>query len=131
MKTDILQIHKNCLDFLLEWQIKHENFCFVPGKINNKNRLGQGMYFRGNENYMVLTFWDNADSKEFIYNINWNCDVEGISSIELSCRDEDQVLPFVIAVYVAKRNLKLIEKEREEQSINTIEEEVEEQNESK
>lgn len=98
MKTDILQIHKNCLDFLLEWQIKHEDFYFVPRKINNKHRLEQGMYFRGNDDYMVLTFWDNADSKEFIYNINWCCDVDGASSIELSCRDDDQVLPYVIAV---------------------------------
>ena len=49
MKTDILQIHKNCLDFLLDWQAEHDDFYFVPRKINNKNRLEQGMYFRGND----------------------------------------------------------------------------------
>lgn len=96
MKTDILQVHKNCLDFLLEWQSEHDDFYFVPRKINNKNRLEQGMYFRGNDDYMVLTFWDNADSKEFIYNINWSCDSDGVSSIELSCRDNNQTLPYVI-----------------------------------
>ena len=98
MKTDILQIHKNCLDFLLDWQAEHDDFYFVPRKINNKNRLEQGMYFRGNDDYMVLTFWDNADSKEFIYNINWSCDSDGASSIELSCRDNAERVPYVVAV---------------------------------
>lgn len=98
MKTDILQVHKNCLDFLLEWQMEHDNFYFVPRKINKKNRLEQGMYFRGNEDYMVLSFWNNADTKEYIYNINWSCDTDGVSSIELSCRDNDITLPHVIAV---------------------------------
>lgn len=98
MKTDILQIHKNCLDFLLDWQAEHDDFYFVPRKINNKKRLEQGMYFRGNDDYMVLTFWDNADSKEFIYNINWSCDSDGVSSIELSCRDNAERVPYVVAV---------------------------------
>lgn len=98
MKIDILDVHKACLDFLLECQIKDDKFFFVPRKINNKNRLEQGMYFRGNEDYMVLSFWDSADTKEFIYNINWSCDTSGVSSIELSCRDNDDVLPYVIAI---------------------------------
>lgn len=95
MKVDILTIHKACLDFLLEYQMKDDSFFFVPRKINNKNRLEQGMYFRGNEDYLVLSFWDSADTKEFIYNINWSCDTNGVSSIELSCRDNDAALPFV------------------------------------
>ena len=98
MKVDILDIHKACLDLLLECQLKDDNFYFVPRKINNKNRLEQGMYFRGNENYLVLSFWDSADTKEFIYNINWSCDTDGVSSIELSCRDNDDALPYVIAI---------------------------------
>lgn len=98
MKIDILDIHKACLDFLLDCQLNDDTFFFVPRKINNKNRLEQGMYFRGNENYMVLSFWDSADTKEFIYNINWSCDTNGTSSIELSCRDNDAVLPYVKAI---------------------------------
>lgn len=98
MKIDILEVHKTCLDFLLECQLKDDSFFFVPRKINNKNRLNQGMYFRGNENYLVLSFWDSADTKEFIYNINWSCDTNGVSSIELSCRDNANVLPHIIKI---------------------------------
>lgn len=35
MKTDILDINRGCLDFLLEWQLEHEDFYFVPRKNNN------------------------------------------------------------------------------------------------
>lgn len=98
MKFDIIDIHKSCLEFLLEWQAKNKNFFFVPRKINNKNRLEQGMYFRGNEKYMVLTFWNRADRKEQIYYVNWGCDNNGVSSIELTCRDNIKILPYVIEI---------------------------------
>lgn len=98
MKIGIIDIHKSCLEFLLEYQSKDTNFFFVPRKINNKNRLEQGMYFRGNEDYLVLTFWNKSDSKEQIYYINWACDSKGISSIELSCRDNNNALPYVIEI---------------------------------
>ena len=98
MKADILDIHSKCLDFLLEYQLKVQDFYFVPRKINNKNRLEEGMYFRGNESYMTLSFWNSADTKEFIYNVNFFVDVEGYASIELSCRDDDIKLPHVVAI---------------------------------
>ena len=56
------------------------------------------MYFRGNESYMVLSFWNSADTKEFIYNVNFSVDDEGQASIELSCRDDDKKLPYLIEV---------------------------------
>lgn len=98
MKFNIIDIHKSCLEFLLEYQSKHNDFYFVPRKINNKNRLEQGMYFRGNDDYLVLTFWNKADSKEQIYYINWACGSDGVSSIWLSCRDNDDILPYVLDV---------------------------------
>ncbi len=98
MKFDIIDIHKSCLEFLLEYQSKNNDFFFVPRKINNKKRLDQGMFFRGNDDYLVLTFWNKADSKEQIYYINWGCDSKGISSIELTCRDNNDALPYVIEI---------------------------------
>lgn len=95
---EILEIHSKCLDFLLDYQLKTPNFYFVPRKINNKNRLAQGMYFRGNENYMVLSFWDSADTKEFIYNINFAVNNKGNAYIEISCRDDEEKLTHIIAI---------------------------------
>ena len=95
---NILDIHSNCLDFLLDYQLKTKDFYFVPRKINNKNRLEQGMYFRGNEKYMVLSFWDSADTNEFIYNVNFSVSDNGCASIEISCRDDEEKLPHIIAI---------------------------------
>ncbi len=131
--ADIFEIHKSCLDFLLECQLKDKNFFFVPRKINNKNRLEQGMYFRGNEHYLALSFWDSADTKEFIYNINWSCNANGVSSIELSCRDNDNALPHVIAIKElielsgkkfdeTKKNRWRFFYDKEEHYINTLQE---------
>ncbi len=49
-------MHRNCLDFLLKCQLEHEEFYFVPRKRNNSGRLNKGMYFRGSEDYLVITF---------------------------------------------------------------------------
>lgn len=97
-KVDILEVHKKCLDFLLEWQFENQDFYFVPRKINNKKRLEKGMFFRGNESYLVLTFWDSADTKEFIYNINFMVNDDAEASIELSCRDSEERVSYVVCI---------------------------------
>lgn len=34
IKVDILEIHKNCFDFLLDYQSKNKGFYFAPRKYN-------------------------------------------------------------------------------------------------
>lgn len=96
-KLDIIEMNKNCLDFLLKWQLEHENFYFVPRK-RNKDRLDKGMYFRGNEDYIVLTFWDRSDPIDKIYLINWDCNTSGEVSITLCCRNDSEKLPHIVAI---------------------------------
>lgn len=98
MSNTIIDIHQKCLDFLLDYQIKTPDFYFIPRKIDKKKRLSKKMYFRGNDNYLVLSFWDSADSKEQIYHISFQIDANGDASIELSCRDDDAKLPYIIAI---------------------------------
>lgn len=101
MKTDnkdIRDIHRECLAFLLDYQVKVQNFYFVPRKNNNKNRLAEGMYFRGNEDYLTLSFWNASDSNEYIYNISFSISVGGHAYIELSCRDDDTRLGHIVAI---------------------------------
>lgn len=97
-KLDIIEMHKNCLDFLLKWQLEHENFYFVPRKINNSGRLDKGMYFRGNDNYIVISFWDKTDIVDKIYLINWDCNTSGKVSITLCCRNNPEKLPYILAI---------------------------------
>ncbi len=97
-KLDILEMHRNCLDFLLKWQLEHEDFYFVPRKRNNRDRLDGGMYFRGSEDYLVITFWDKSDKVDKIYMINWDCNTSGEVSITLCCRNEPKTLPFILEI---------------------------------
>ena len=89
-KIDIHNVHKDCLDYLLKYQIDHKNFYFVPRKRNNKNRLEEGMYFIGNDEYLQITFWEGSDSKEKIYNIALVINNKMETFIEMSCRDNEE-----------------------------------------
>lgn len=97
-KLDIIEMHKNCLDFLLKWQLEHENFYFVPRKINRGSRRDKGMYFCGSEDYIVITFWNKQDNVDKIYMINWDCNTSGEVSITLCCRKDQKALPYIIAI---------------------------------
>lgn len=97
-KLDIIEMHRNCLDFLLKWQLEHKDFYFVPRKRNNRGRLDKGMYFRGSEDYLVITFWNKSDKVDQIYMINWDCNTSGEVSITLCCRNEPEILPYIIAI---------------------------------
>ena len=97
-KLDIIEIHKICLDFLLKWQLEHDDFYFVPRKKNNSGRLDKGMYFRGNDNYIVISFWNKTDIVDKIYLINWDCNTSGEVSITLSCRNDPEKLPYILAI---------------------------------
>lgn len=97
-KLDIIEMNRNCLDFLLKWQLEHENFYFVPRKINNRGRLDKGMYFRGSEDYIVISFWNKTDIVDKIYLINWDCNTSGEVSITLSCRNDPKNLPYILAI---------------------------------
>ena len=97
-KLDIIEMHRNCLDFLLKWQLEHEDFYFVPRKINNKGRLDKGMYFRGSEDYLVITFWNKSDKVDQVYLINWDCNTSGEVSITLCCRNDPEKLPHIVAI---------------------------------
>lgn len=97
-KLDIIEMHRNCLDFLLKWQLEHDNFYFVPRKINRGGRRDKGMYFCGSDDYIVITFWNKQDNKDKIYMINWDCNTSGEVSITLCCRVDEKALPHIIAI---------------------------------
>lgn len=109
-------MHRNCFDFLLKWQIEHENFYFVPRKRNNKGRLDRGMYFRGSEDYIVLTFWNITDKVDKIYLINWDCDTLGKISITLCCRNNPEKLHYIVEI---KNMIEQTGKKFEQFSANT------------
>lgn len=88
MKIDIHEIHKNCLDYLITYQTQHKEFYFIPRRINRANRLDEGYYFIGNNDYLMIGFWDGGDRNEKIHNINFGIESSTNSFIEITSTDK-------------------------------------------
>jgi hypothetical protein len=85
----IASIHQKILDNFI---IRHEidpTFCFATRKSNRKNRLDEGYWFLGNEEYVQLSFWNGIDWKEKIYNIGFVVWHHKHFAIELVAQDSD------------------------------------------
>jgi len=87
---EIISIHQSCFDYLLDYQKDHKNCYFVPRKINNNNRLDDGYYFIGNDNYLMISFWNGGDKKEKIHNLNFGINESGKCFFEISSRDSEK-----------------------------------------
>ncbi|MDB5282909.1 MAG: hypothetical protein JWO06_1984 [Bacteroidota bacterium] len=83
----IVRIHEKMLDHLLQLRQANSSLYFVPRKINNKNRLENGYWFIGNEEYLMASFWHGTDSKEKVHNINFVVLNNNSSAISLSAQD--------------------------------------------
>lgn len=88
--NEILSIHRACFDFLIDYQKEHKDFYFVPRKVNNNNRLNDGYYFIGNDDYLMISFWNGGDKKEKIHNLNFGITESGNCFLEISSRDSEK-----------------------------------------
>ncbi len=84
---DIRDIHKDIFEYL--YILKDDGLLFMPRLRNNQNRLEEGYYFIGNEDYLQVSFWDTRDQKEKVHAIGFIVDKEGKSSIQLAARDQE------------------------------------------
>ena len=80
-------MHSKCWDYLVNIQKRDNSFYFVPRKINKYNRLEQGYFFIGNDEYLQISFWDGGDTYEKIHNISWGVENNGLCFIEISAKD--------------------------------------------
>jgi len=87
--SEILSIHKSCLDFLISYQNEHKDFYFVPRRMNRNNRLDDGYYFIGNDDYLMVSFWNGGDGIEKIHNLNFGITKSGTCFMEISSRDSE------------------------------------------
>lgn len=56
------------------------------------------MYFRGDEGYIALTFWNQSDIENKLYLINWECRTSGKASIILCCQNNLEKLPYIVEI---------------------------------
>lgn len=87
---DIRKYHAECFSYLVRYQHEHKDSYFIPRKINNSNRLDLNYYFRGDDKYLLITFWDGEDHKSRMYNINFVINNSGQCFIQISSRDNKE-----------------------------------------
>lgn len=93
--NEILRINEKVLKHLLKLREAHPDLYFVPRKINKAQKFEQGYWFRGNKDYLNLSFWDGADWKEQIHNIGFVVLENKTSSIEFSAQDSNEKAQFL------------------------------------
>ena len=109
---DILSIHQNCFDFLINYQKEHNDFYFIPRKMNNSNRLDDGYYFIGNNAYLMISFWVGGDGIEKIHNFNFGITENEDCFFEISSRDNEKKanhLRELVGILEKKHNYKFDE----------------------
>ncbi|MFY9308571.1 MAG: hypothetical protein WAQ28_05900 [Bacteroidia bacterium] len=93
--NEILRINEKVLKHLLKLREAHPELYFVPRKINKAQKFEQGYWFRGNKDYLNLSFWDGADWKEQIHTIGFVVLSDKTSSIEFSAQDSEAKAQFL------------------------------------
>ncbi|GFP75515.1 hypothetical protein [Clostridium fungisolvens] len=109
---EMISIHKNCFNYLINYQKEHKDFYFIPRKVNNQNRLEEGYYFIGNEHYLMITFWYGGDGVEKIHNINFGITESEECYIEISSRDDENKAKYlrdVVRILEEKQHYKFDE----------------------
>ena len=60
-KQQLLLWHNQAFDFLLDWRGKNKGFTFAPRIINKKDRLKEGYWFQGDDNYVFAGMSSHND----------------------------------------------------------------------
>lgn len=107
----IRSIHDELLEFLLQYSQKNPNFRFRPRKTNRSNRLAQGYWFLGNEDYLAIGFWTGDDWRTKIPNIAFMADYDGNCWLHLSATDTDEKFYFILNKILPAIGVELREKD--------------------
>ena len=111
-KQDIRFIHENVFKMLMSERDEDEKLTFTFRKSNRANRLENGFWFYGNNDYLALSFWSGMDWKNKTPNINFIILSSGESYLEFSVSDSNTKKKFVEDYFIkSKGGLKGIYKE--------------------
>lgn len=95
LEKDIIPIHERILLFLEKERKKDKGLTYKLRTKNNNNRLEKGFWFLGNENYLVVSFWDGMDWKNKTPNIYLTCEPSGKFSLVFTSRDSSVKADFL------------------------------------
>lgn len=88
---NIVDIHEAVYDFLEEYREQEINsgrtFHYTFRRSNQKNKLDEGFWFYGNDNYLAVSFWSGMDWKNKTPNIIFRITNEGRTFLTITTKD--------------------------------------------
>lgn len=88
---NIVDIHEAVYDFLEEYReqeiSKGRTFYYTFRRSNQKNKLDEGFWFYGNDNYLAVSFWSGMDWKNKTPNIFFRITNEGRTFLTITTKD--------------------------------------------
>lgn len=84
---DLVEVHEKLYLFLIEKRRKDPELRFTLRKSNHANRLEEGYWFYGNEDYLAISFWEGMDWKNRTPNISFIIDNIGKCWLEINVSD--------------------------------------------
>lgn len=103
MAVSILRIHEELFKFLLT-EFEMRRLMFTLRKSNRANKLEQGYWFYGNEEYLAVSFWSGMDWKNRTPNIFFVVTADGRSYLDISVSDSDIKRAFVEEHLIGEQN---------------------------
>lgn len=103
---DLVEVHEELYLYLLEQRKRNSELKFTFRKSNHANRLEEGYWFYGNENYLAISFWEGMDWKNRTPNICFIIDSKGKCTLEINVSDSILKKEF-IERYFLERTLNL------------------------
>ena len=87
---NITEIHERLYDYLSKRYEKDDNFRFTLRLIDRANRLSEGYWFTGNQNYLAFSFWTGSDWRNKTSNIIFVIANDGKSWLELVSHEDNK-----------------------------------------
>jgi len=84
---DLVEVHEELYLYLVEQRKRNSELRFTFRKSNHANRLEEGYWFYGNENYLAISFWEGMDWKNRTPNISFIINNFGKCWLEINVSD--------------------------------------------
>lgn len=92
---DILKIHEEVFDLLQTYHEEDPKFLYTFRRSNRGDKLAQGYWFYGNEEYLAVSFWSGIDWKNRTPNIIFVILNTGKTYLEINVSDSPRKRAFV------------------------------------
>lgn len=113
---NIVDIHEAVYDFLEEYREQEisngRTFYYTFRRSNQKNKLDEGFWFYGNDNYLAVSFWSGMDWKNKTPNIFFRITNEGRTFLTITTKDSIKKAESSLKYFVKKLELNANGKDR-------------------